>query len=363
MKKIMRQTLSLLLAVIMLVPCSDSVMAKASNTEDKNGNLVADMQTGGVINYPGTNIRNGKDIYYTINRSPYNGIYKINKKATTIKRIFKKKGGIAHMSHYGKWMYFILDKDGGVNGSALGSNSWLCKVKLNGTGFKQICRSDNCMIRDNMLYYQKTKQGYEDEGDLCKSDIDTGKIGILNLKTGKKSTFSGGNMHLKAVEKNKIYYYTDNNSLYSMNANGNNRKKLTEEKDVYAKYIYNNSLYWINGNQLYKKAFKTKETKKLCVIKNLPEEGIVDIKKDEIYVLVGKHPKQNLYSVSINSGETKCIMKSSGFCCKIYGNVVVGSRYLAKEYRGKNNRIYNTDLYSYNLKTKKRVRLLGWFEQ
>lgn len=363
MRKSMKQILSFAMAVILLVLFSNSVIVKASNTVDKNGNSVADMQIGNFCYCFGGNIKIGNEIYYSINRYPCEkGIYKINKKGTKTKLVLKKQGKISHMSHYGKWLYFIWDKEALENDCSLTENSWLCKVKCDGTGFKKICRSNSCMIRNDRLYYQKTKYAYDQWGEL-KSDIDTGKIGTLNLKTGKRSTFQGSEMHLKAVEKNKIYYYTDNNILYSMDANGKNRKKLIKDNDIFSKIIYNHCLYWNKGNKLYKKSLKTKETKKMCTIKNLSKGRIVDIKKDRVYVVAGNYRKENLYKVSIKSRKKKCIMKSCGFSCKIYGNVIVGGRHLAKEYKDKNNRMYNSELYSYNLKMKKRVRLLVWFEQ
>lgn len=364
MKKSIKQILSFIMAFIMLVPFSNSVMAKESNTEDKNGNSVVDMQNWN------KDIKIGDEIYFTINLEPYEGIYKINKKATKTKTVLKKPGSITHMSHYGKWIYFIWDKGGGGNGCIIAdfdSEMWLCKVKTDGTGFKTICRSNSCMIRNDILYYQKIKHDYDEDSERkgFKIDIDTGKIGKLNLKTGKKSTFKGKNMHLKAVEKNKIYYYIDKKNesiLYSMDAKGEHRKKLKKEKSIWDKIIYNNSLYWISGNKLYKKSFKTKKTKKICAIKNL-FSGNIDIKKDKIYVLAGNYSKQKLYCVSIKSGKKKCIMKSRGYGHKIYGNLVIGRRYMGKDYKDKNNNLYNTELYSYNLKTKKKVQLLRWYEQ
>ena len=99
MKKSIKPILLFIMAVIMLVPFSNPVMAKESNTEDKNGNSVADMQIGSFATCAGENIKIGNEIYYTINSEPYDdGIYKINKKATKIKRVLKKQGGIRYMS-------------------------------------------------------------------------------------------------------------------------------------------------------------------------------------------------------------------------------------------------------------------------
>ncbi|MDD6207595.1 MAG: DUF5050 domain-containing protein [Clostridiales bacterium] len=364
MRKSIKHILAFVLAVMMSVSFSNPVMAKESNTVDKNGNSVVDMQQSFGR---GCSIKIGDEIYYTVNLEPREGIYKINKKATKTQRILKKSGSIGCLSHYGKWIYFIWDKDGGGNGCSMEENSWLCKVKLNGTGFKTICRSNRCMIRNDMLYYQKTKNDYDQYG--YRTDIDIGKIGILNLKTGKKSTFKGKNMHLTAVENNKIYYFTSNeqeNILYSMDTKGKNRKKLQKDYEWWNSIIYDDCLYWIDQNKLYKKSFMTKKTKKLCAFKNLSEDGIVDIKNDKVYIVAGNDSKVKLYSISIKSGKKKCIMKlyEQSLEWRIYGNYVIASRqWWNKTYTDKNNHIYNVELYSYNLKTKKRVRLLTWFEQ
>ena len=358
MKKTVKHIISLIMVAIMLITLTEPAVVEASNTKDKYGNLVADMQSRSW----NQSIKIGDEIYYTQNHEPYEGIYKINKNGTKSELVYKLNGGISHFSRYGKWLYFIWDKDGGGIRCSLTNDSWLCKVKLEGTGFKVICRSNSCMIRNNMLYYQKTKHGYDKWGEHI-VDIDTGKIGKINLKTGKKSTFKGKNIHLVAVEKNKIYYYKptkQDSILYSMNANGKAQKKLKKVKGAWVieGIIYNNSLYWKSGSKLYKKSFKRGKTRKICSVKGL---DIYDIKNGKIYAKTMK----KVYTISMKTGKKTCILKSSNsiYGAKVYGNLIIVYEWLKKDYTNKNGKLYNTRLYSYNIKTKKKVTLIKYYEQ
>ena len=360
MKKCIKRILSFVMAITMMFSVSNPIMAKESNTQDKNGNSVADMQLTGGLSYcfgPGCSIKIGNEIYFTINLSPREGIYKINKNATKATAIIKKHGSFTNLSRYGKWIYFIWDKDGGANGCSITSDSWLYKAKLNGTDLTKICRATSCMIRNNTLYYQKSKHGL-DKSEGYATDLGTGKIGKINLKTGEQSTLPGSNMYLAAVEKNRIYYYSNNgskNTLYAITGNGKNKEKLITEKDVWGviKIIYNNTLYWTNNNALYKQSLGTKKTKKLCSI----DGEITDIKDGRVYVTTNSQ-NAKLYSVSIKNGKKKYIATPRKRAAKVYGNYVLYSKTIDlpdHSYRGR--------LYSYNLKTKKSVRLLQWYEQ
>ena len=356
MKKRMKPILSFAMAIIMALAISNPVMAKESNTQDKNGNTVADMQaTGGLSSC----VKFGNTIYYTINFEPCEGIYALGKNKTKSTRILKKHGGFTDLSHYGKWMYFIWDKDGGGNGCSITSNSWLCKVNLNGTGFEQICRASSCMIRDDILYYQKCKYGI-DPYNGCLSDVEIGKIGKIDLRTGQKSLLPGSNKYLVALEKNKIYYYSydksENTSIvYSMNENCKNKKKLFMQKDPWRwdpKIIYNNSLYWIDNNTLYRFYLSSGKVDNLCSV-NESYVDIVDIKDGKVYILDSK----KLYSVSIKSGKKKYIFTTNGYECDIQDNYILYTKGIMRKsvpYQG---------LFCYNRKVKKTVKLQHWYIQ
>lgn len=281
MKKTLR-FLSLFLAIVMIFTCLPAISAERVSAATKSVEPCY----------------NGKWTYYAI----YGTIYKFD--STTGKdKVLKdtKSWWVSNIAYYNGYLYFDTDFAVGTGTE----ESYVCKMKADGTGFKKLARGFNTKVYDGRIYYTRVSHnaegGWDDVLGLGSMSLD-GKdkksflkgVGTYSLENGSiiYSQYSSGTNVIKAYDINanksktvkkhtdspmmlgaddgSVYYYCENRVFKYDVSSGKVTKSKTElpygcfgpkdGKIYYGKYENNNTYYY---------DFKTGKSTKLLTGKRL----------------------------------------------------------------------------------------------
>lgn len=220
-------------------------------------------------------------IYYGISQR----IYSIKKDGTGKKLVMDMKdgsNGFYNVAVYDGYIYALYDYYGGSDSS----DCQLLKIKLNGTGYKNLGRVNDFAITDGKIYCTKTK-------------------------------------HISAASSNDTTY-NEVHGLYSMNLNGTSAKKLVSGKNIVfygtdGKMLYYGNRNWNTGNTaVYTCNMKGNSKKKIKTVNGM--EGIFFDQNSVYYQKADSEDnyKQDIYQVNMTTEKEKVIYKASGWVSSFY---------------------------------------------
>ena len=160
---------------------------------------------------------NGATAYFAVDDT----IYSLNTKTGTYKKIKKlgKPYYISDISYYKNYLYFT----GNYYLGSDGQDTYICRIKTNGTGFKKIAPGQRPCVYGGKIYYVQCKAISYGAGTytLC-----TG-IGRMSLTGSGKKTITNFPTNISfaqmVVAKNRIFY-CNAGKLYSCSLTGGSSK-------------------------------------------------------------------------------------------------------------------------------------------
>lgn len=215
---------------------------------------------------------NGKWTYYAID----NTIYKLDSQSGVVKKVKQIKSAfeIMNISYYNKYLYFTVNYYIGTDGA----NCYVCRMKLNGSGYEKLARGNKPVIYGNKIYYMSLKH-IKEEGQEYDDIIGIGSMSLagrekkLLIKNNKKNNISWN----LEVEAGKIFYVQSFDTskkmcLMEYGIKSADKKKIfsysgwmqivSAEGDYVYLQMENNpeyvaGIYEIKTNKLYKKSLES----------------------------------------------------------------------------------------------------------
>lgn len=168
---------------------------------------------------------NGKSVYYPVQGT----IYRMNTKTGKTKKIkeIANTNWVRDISYYKGYLYFTVDYFYYLKGTD-GTQTYICRMKKDGTEFKKLAVGDSSCIYKGKLYYRSGKLSQDASGVFS-----TDCIGISRMTlTGKsKKRLVSGNINSLYIVGGKLYYTTatpgsTSASLYCVSTSGKSKKLL-----------------------------------------------------------------------------------------------------------------------------------------
>lgn len=166
-----------------------------------------------------------------------NIIYKVNTKTKKTTRLLKMKNSclVFDINVYNNYIYFIS-----MNGNNEKSQSFIYKVKTDGTGLKKLAQGFDMYINNGSIYYIKTS-------------------GYLTSSHNEKSI-----------------------GIYKMSTNGKNNKLILKQNGIYSMEVNNSNIYYKKSE--HSNIYKISMTGKACgYISNTKNHIIVSVTKNNLY--------------------------------------------------------------------------------
>ena len=278
---------------------------------------------------PTSSVSYGDYMYYTIfdDAESCGSIYKVNintKQNTLIKKT--NTGSFANLVVKDGWIYYeYITPD---------ADSYIYKIRTNGTGNKLLNSGSNPTIYNNSIYYIKynPSNSYYPLG-IYKMSLS----GTNNVCVKKTST-----VYDFIVYQSNIYYITysgstNKNYLRKTNLSGSTSKILTSTSGfkISSLSAYSGYIYFDYGRDIYR--IKTSSTTKSKFISNA---SMMDFYNGYIYYTVNKYDMDYIYKMNLST-KTKTYITKKDFVL----NIDVAKGYMLIDYSTRDSYSDNCFIY------------------